>query len=181
MARSLAQRYYPEPTPIDPKDWPRYMDQELTRIADRFNQPPVYGGIEGDELFPIGVVPFTIILGTEGVSAVNDNFGAWNGATGEYTIPQTGLWQLQSRAFIQAFGAGNKTYEAKLEMKRAGAVVATMIQGGSDDVSLGISLPTSFVADQGQIMTLELTASHENQTANTPYFYTFSYLRLGDI
>ena len=56
-----------------------------------------------------------------------------------------------------------------------------MIAGGADDVALGISLPFQFRADQGELLTLDLTASHENQTGNPAYFYSFSYLRIGDI
>lgn len=180
MARSLPQRYYPEPSPIEPADYPRYLDQEFTRIADRFNQPPVYASVDGADVIDISPVPNTVVLGV-GEDATYDTLGAWNPVTGEFTIPQTGIWQVTSTTFIEAFGIGNKTYEAELALIRDGVLVVRNIAGGADDVALSITMNSPFIADQGQLMRIELTASHENQAALAPYEYSFSYLRIGDI
>lgn len=180
MARSLPQRYYPEPSPIRPDDYPRYLDQEFTRIADRFNQPPVYASIQDTTTFDISPVLNTVVLGL-GVPASLDVLGAWDPVTGEFTIPQTGIWQLTSSAFLGAFGIGNKDYQIQLELLRDAVRVARNVQGGADNIALSVSLNTPFSADQGQIMTLEFAGLHENQTASPDLEYSFSYLRIGDI
>lgn len=179
MTRSLPRGYVPGVPPVDFKDWPRWIDWELNQIADRFNQPTVALAVTGSETIAISPVLNTITLGIDDVPNI-DNQGGWDPITGTYTVPQSGLWDGAVNASISAFGLGNKTYFALLEILVNGVVRAETTDGGSDDVPLGVSLTGPLILLQGDQVIIHLSTLHETFTGVSDVFYNFSYIRSGD-
>ena len=92
--------------------------------------------------------------------------GSWDPATGRWTCPQIGLYQISALLEIDPFGAGNKNYYAGLQLRIIGEIgrIQETYDGGDDDIPLGVSFTGQQVFYQGDTIEFKITAVHENQT-----------------
>ena len=181
MARSLPVDYAPSTPPQRFEDWPRWIDDELNRIAVAFRANNVVMAIHGSGTIPIEITLQTVTLGIGDTPSIDYPGGAWNTLTGEWTCPLSGLYSINASAFLDAFGAGNKSYYAKLDVYKNNILIETQIDGGADDVPLGVSMATPHIFLVGDVLRADLSAQHDQFTGDTTYQYDLNYLRNGGI
>lgn len=181
MARSLQEQYYPAPVPRDTKDLPRYLETEFYRIRERLIAQPVSTTLQETGDFPttttvswtqtfIGVTPTWDIPG-----------GAWDPATGIYTVPQEGLYSVNQQLEVSPFGLGNKNYYAGLAFIRDRDGTITRFEatdGGVDNIPLGVTQMGMLYLLQGDKLTMEMTVVHEQTSGTAPYKLGFQILRV---
>jgi len=181
MPKSLPYVYKPDPSPYTLDDVPRYLEQELNRIAQALIAQPVAMAVEevGDYIvytFPnwvrvfVGVAPSWDVPG-----------GDFDSATGYWTCPQRGLYSIDANLEVQPYGSGNKNYYAGVRIYRdAGGVITynETTDGGVDDIPLGVNLSGLIPLDQGDILAVEITIVHETFVGTAPYDIGWQILRV---
>lgn len=180
MARSLSVPYSPAPVPRNPDDLPRYLEDEFQRIRQALIAQPVAFTISEDYLIAIDTVENwqTVFIGVEPFWDIPG--GGWDSTTGLWTCPQSGLYQLSVTLEVQAFGGGNKNYYAGLAIVITGEDPRRLesIDGGDDDVPLGVSLMGQVFLWQGDTLRFEATVVHENGTGNVDATVAAQVLRV---
>lgn len=169
MTKSLSIPYAPNPVPGQVEDLPRYIYDELARIKEALVAQPVSFDIANpDHQLAIGTTPNWEI----GMIGIDPRWevpgGEFDSATGRWTCPKSGLYQVNAHAEVAPFGSGNKIYYAgiRLQHERDLAIVETFesTDGGDDDIPLGVTLSGLVPLLQGDVLYTEWTAVHENQT-----------------
>ncbi len=178
MARDNPEVYHPTSPPIEFPDWHRWIDGELSRIALSLAANPIIMTVANGGL-PIGIdtTPTTVIIGINDAALFDFPGGAWDPATAEYTVGQGGLYTVQCQVFLDAFGPGNKSYHATLEVFVNNITRAVQLTGGADDVPLAVNLNNMLILEVEDLVRVELTVVHEQFTGATTYSYSLSYLR----
>jgi len=178
MAKRPVEPYKPTIPPLQFEEWPRWIDGELHRIEQSLASNPVVMAINGSGVIAIDNTLTTITLAIGDAASIDSPEGNWNPATGEWTVALDGLYAINCNVAIAAFGSGNKTYFGTLELFRDNVAVApSQIDGGADDVPLGISLAFPIILRAGEVLRMELATLHEQFSGNSAYDYSFSYLR----
>lgn len=139
MSKDFYEPYHPAPVPYDPREIPRYLDDELHRLSDLVERKsvPALFGVEGTALaIPIDNISAwnQMFVGTSEVLDVPD--GSWDSVAGEYTVPYDGVYSIILELnFINVGtqGGGNITVYAGVAVnspaptveRRSGFVVGT--------------------------------------------------------
>jgi len=177
MAKSLPQTYEPTNPPNRFEDWHRWMDDELNRIRIALVSNPVVMTVNGTGSIGIAVTPTTITLGIGDAPELDVPEGSWDTATGEWVCSLGGLYSLTVQCFIAAFGPGNKTYQATLEVFVNNISRSVQISGGADDVPLALNLNASLALLSEDIVRIDLTTIHEQFTGTSNYTYQITIIR----
>ena len=177
MAKALPQTYEPTNPPTEFKDWHRWIDDELNRIRNAIAANPVIMAVTGGDTIPIDTVPSTVTLGIGDSPSVDVPEGSWDPITGFYTVSLAGLYTVTVQAFIAAFGPGNKTYQANLEVFVNDVSRSVQISGGADDVPLALNLNATLVLLSEDVLRVDLTTLHEQFTGSSDYVYSMSIHR----
>ena len=179
MTKPLSVAYEPTSPPIEFQDWHRWIDDELHRIRNDLQAPPIALAIEGSGTIGVDDVPTTITLAIGDLPVFDVPGGSWNTLTGEYTVTLSGLYSATVQAFVDAFGTGNKNYQCSLQVFVNENPRSLQTAGGADDVPLAISITAPLILFAGDILRVELTTLHEQFTGSTGYSYSMSILREG--
>ena len=177
MAKQLPQTYEPTVPPIEFEGWHRWIDDELHRIQFALASNPVVMTVSGSGTIGIDTTPTTITLGIGDSPLLDVPEGSWDPATGEWSCSLAGLYSIQCQAFIDAFGPGNKTYQATLEVFVNDISRSIQISGGADDVPLALNLNASLLLLSEDLVRIEMTTLHEQFTGTSDYVYSLSYIR----
>lgn len=177
MAVELPQPYEPTNPPVSFEDWPRWIDDELHRIRDALIANPVIMAVEGGGTIGIAVTPTTVRLGIGDSPAIDFPQGSWDPTLGEYLVSLGGIYAIGVQAFIEAFGPGNKSYQATLEVFVNSVSRAVQISGGADDVPLALNLSTTLALLSEDVIYVEMTTIHEQFTGTSDYVYSMNFLR----
>lgn len=177
MPKALPQTYEPTTPPIRFEDWPRWIDAELHRVQQAITSQPVVMTVSGSGTIDIDTVPSIVILGIGDDAILDVPEGSWDPVTGNWICSLGGLYGITLQCFIAAFGPGNKSYFATLEIFVNDVTRAVQLVGGADDVPLGLSLSTSLALVGKDIVRVELTTVHEQFTGSSTYNYSMSFLR----
>lgn len=183
MPRSLSVPYYPNPTPLDAEDLPRYLEDEVRRIREAMIAQPV--AMTVDEIDSIVVTTdinwLQVFIGETADWDVPG--GSWDPTTGVWTCPQSGLYSTDLQAEIQPFGAGNKNYYAGIAITRdrGGALLRwENTDGGDDAIPLGVTLSGLVPYLQGDKIHAELTVVHDQFVGVADYKISMQLLRVSD-
>ena len=114
--KALPQVYEPTTPPVAFQDWHRWIDDELNRIRNSLQANPVIMTVGGNGTIGIDILPTTIRLGIGDSPVIDAPSGSWDPALAEYSVSLGGLYEIQCQTFISAFGPGNKSYQATLEV-----------------------------------------------------------------
>lgn len=180
IGKVVQQPYNPTNPPDEFQDWPRWLMEELFRIAGALRSDPVVMAVDDTDTITIGTLPTTVILGIGDASVIDIPSGAWDPVTGIWTCPLDGIYQVTAQVYIPAFGSGNKTYFGSIEVNELAPNpkrIAVSFDGGADDVPLGITLAEPNLILAGTTIQATLTAEHEQFTGTVNYIAAFSYLR----
>lgn len=178
MARVNPENYIPTVPPIEFPGWHRWIDGELQRISKALQADPVIFAIDNSGLtIGIDTTPTTVILGINDTPIIDFPGGAWDPVTGEYTVAQSGLYSSTAQCFIAAFGPGNKTYQANIEVFVNNVLRAVQITGGADDVPLSVNISATLILEVEDVVRMELTTLHEQFTGSSTYAYNIGYQR----
>lgn len=177
MAKVLPQTYEPTVPPIEFVGWHRWIDDELHRIQFALASNPVLMTVSGSDTIGIDTVPTTVTLGIGDSPLLDVPEGSWDPATGEWSVSLAGLYSVTVQAFIAAFGPGNKTYQATIEVFVNDISRAIQITGGADDVPLALNLNASLLLLSEDLVRVDMTTLHEQFTGSSNYQYSISYLR----
>ena len=178
MPKVVPVTYEPTNPPIEFDGWHRWIDDELHRIQDALRANPVIMAVEGGGTIGIDTTPTTIRLGIGDTANIDVPSGSWDPILGEYSIALAGIYQVSCQAFIEAFGPGNKTYTATLELFVNGLSRSIQISGGADDVPLALNLNTTELLLNADVLYVELTTLHDQFTGVSDYVYTMNFLRV---
>lgn len=177
MPKALPQVYEPTTPPLDFEDWHRWIDDELNRIRNSLQANPVIMTVTGTGTIDIDTVPTTIRLGIGDSPVLDAPSGSWDPLLGVYTTSLGGLYEIACQCFIAAFGPGNKSYQATLEVFVNGITRGVQITGGADDVPLALNFSNKVGLLGLDEVYIELTTLHEQFTGSSTYFYNLSILR----
>ncbi len=182
MAKRPAEPYKPSIPPLQFEEWPRWIDGELHRIEQALVSNPMGMAVNGSGSMPIGTSLQTITLGLGDNPIIELPEGYWNPVTAEWTCPLDGMYTITCSASIDAFGSGNKTYYGQLEMFQDDvAVVPKQVDGGADDVPLGMSLSYPRIILAGTRLRMEMGTLPEQFSGTSPYDYSLSYVRTASL
>jgi hypothetical protein len=157
------------------------MDEELNRIRDALLANPVIVAIEGSGTIGIDTTPTTVRLGIGDTPEIDVPGGAWDSTLGDWTVSLSGIYTFAVQAFIAAFGPGNKSYQATLEVFVNSISRGVQITGGADDVPLALNLSKSTGLIAGDVVYVELTTLHEQFTGSSDYSYSMSAIRAASL
>ena len=176
MAKRNAEPYRPSNPPVKFTDWPRWIVDELYQLARAVTVDPVMMGINGSGSIDIGPVINIDVIGVGDVPTIDNPGGSWDSAAGEWTCSKTGVYSASISASISAFGAGNKSYYVRLQIFVNDVMVAESLDGGADDVPLGVTLAGPLELMIGDVLRAELAVEHEQFTGTEAYNYRLSYI-----
>jgi hypothetical protein len=174
MSKSLSIDYQPEPTPYTIEDLPRYVEQELNKIAqalENASQPVALSVDEQGNFLVTTIVTWVQVLIGE-TAGWDVPGGSWDPTTGIYTVPQQGLYSVNAQLEVSPFGAGNKTYYAGLRLYRDRGGVVEFVEstdGGDDAIPLGVTISGLLPLLQGDRLGLEMTIVHDQFSGTAPY------------
>jgi hypothetical protein len=178
--KELPQEYAPTSPPVNFPDWHRWIDDELQRIRAALIADPVIIAVQGSGTIPIDTVVNTVTLGIGDTPAIDVPEGAWDPLTGIWTCALGGIYTITVNATIDAFGPGNKTYYAQLdvvEVAPSPGVRLTNSDGGADDVPLGVSIAAPIALATGTQLRFDLSTLHTQFTGSSSYNYSLSLIR----
>ena len=164
MSRSPNFEYYPGPVPTAPEAMTEYLANELYQISLALRPDPTYMQVQQTGDFTIGPTENwqTLCIGESPAFATPAS--SWNAATGEWTIGETGLYELNANLFVSAFGLGNKDYYLGLRPVFDGVPGLERLASGDDAFPLSVEINQLLPLDSGEVLRMEGTAVHENQT-----------------
>ena len=174
--------YKPLPVPYKAEDIPRYLSAELLRIEQAFIQQPAALTVNETGVLTAATtdVWVPLFIGADPLWEVPS--GAFDPATGEWTIPQDGLYQLMLQIEVGAFGAGNKTYyvgmRGIIQPPAATSYVLTSYSGGADDVPLTASSNSQTFLTTGTTVNAELAITHSQFTGDVDFSAHMQLLRV---
>ena len=180
MTKIVQQPYYHTNPPEKMEDWSRWLDDELQRIQEALKADPVILSVNDADTMPIGVTPTTRILGLGDTPIIDVPGGSWDPVTAIWTNPLGAIYNVAAQVFIAAFGPGNKSYSASIEVNELAPtpqLLTVSFDGGSDDVPLGISLNQPLLILAGTTLQFSLTTVHEQFTGTIDFTATMSILR----
>ena len=166
MTRSLPIDYWPAPGPTDIQEIPRYLEQELYRIAESLIAQPVALTVTETSVVTVTTTPNWQRLFVGQPASWDVPGGSWDAVLGEWTCPQGGLYFTIADLRVEPYGAGNKQYYAGIrqviEPADGGApVVVQAIDSGQDDFELGVTLPLQLPIAFGDRVYYEATVVHD--------------------
>ena len=171
MVKSIPEEYRPAPNPANVEELPRYVFQELNKIANALKAQPTAFTIS-----ETSTVNVTTAVNWQrlyiGVDASWDiPGGAWDPGPAEWTCPQSGLYQVIADTRVQPFGAGNKMYYAGLALLILEPdLTLTRFEttdGGDDSVPLGVTMAFQLPISIGTRIYFEATAVHDQFSGTT--------------
>ncbi len=177
MTKLLNNDYVNTTPPVDFKDWPRWLDNELYLIRNAFQVNPVMVAVRGSDTLDISPVLAVKNLGIGKAPLLDYPEGSWDETTQLWTCQQAGIYVCNANCDINPFGSGNKTYQAQLSLYIDGAFDSKQSDGGSDDVPLGVTFSQPVALIQGQTVRMELGALHAQFTGPVNFNYAFSFMR----
>lgn len=177
MAKDVPVPYEPTNPPNEFRDWHRWIDEELHRIQFALAANPIIMAVEGGGTIGIDTTPTTVRLGLGDDPEIDVPSGSWDPILAEYSASLGGLYDVGVQAFIQAFGPGNKSYQATLEVFVNGLTRGVQIQGGADDVPLALNFNKPLVLLSQDVVYVEMTTVHEQFTGSSDYVYSMNFIR----
>jgi hypothetical protein len=166
MSRSLPIDYQPLPVPYDPRELPRYLEQELYRISQSLISQPVALTVDETSVLQVTTVANWQRLFLSQTASWDIPGGGWDPVLAEWTCPQQGLYFNIADLRVEPYGAGNKTYYAgvRIVIDRADGspdVVVQAVDSGQDDFDLGVTLPLQTPIFFGDVVHWEATVVHD--------------------
>jgi hypothetical protein len=166
MTRSIPVPYYPYPIPTDINDIPRYLYEELQRIQIALVEQPTAFAIEDSADYTVTTILTWERLFDDGVIVPSWDVpgGSFDNTTGEWTCPQSGLYDINAQMTVQPYGAGNKTYYAGLRLYRLRDQTVEYREatdGGDDAIPLGVTLNGLVPLLQGDVLALDAAVVHD--------------------
>jgi hypothetical protein len=162
MGKPTTERYHPGNLPDDAQALIPFLFDELWRIAQAISGHIVgMNVVQTGLIIPIAAVPVTqqLFLGELPLSDLPG--GAWDPATGSYTVPENGQYQLSIDCVVYPFGAGNKLYSGDVFFLVEGIELWRSTTSGDDDLKLGISISVGARLLAGQVLTAWITLEHD--------------------
>lgn len=181
MGKFLPVKYSPTTPPIEFKDWHRWIDDELRRIENAIRSQNTLFAVEGDSIIDIAPIINTVVMGIGDAPSVDFPGGNWNSATGEWTCPETAIYNINASAVIEPFGTGNKTYFARIDLLVNDINEGSVTDGGLDDIELGVAATKPLAMSKGDVLKLTLSVLHEQFTGTSIYSYSYSVIKVADV
>ena len=173
MAKQPSERYRPGNIPETLPGLIQFLYDEFPRIAQALNEFPVGVNVTGTEpAVPIGTTPVEFRLFEGQPFELDLPGGGWDEALGEFTIPVSGLYQINANVVIGAFGAGQFDYGALLRLYVNNVVRWSNSAAGQDDFSLSCSLAISGFLTREDILRWTVELTHQQQTGTVPVVST---------
>jgi len=168
MPKRPSERYVPGDIPDTLPGLIQFLYDELPRIAQALNEFPVGVNVQQSVPgVPINLIPTTFNLFIGEPFDFDLPGGGWNSATGEWTAPVSGLYQLNLVADVTPFGTGNKDYAANLEFLVNDLVVFSAGNVGQDDFRLGTAIAISSFLTRGDVLRATITLVHDSFVGST--------------
>ena len=175
MAKRNPDRYVPGNLPNTTEGLIQFLYDELPRISAAINRLPA--GVSVKEVaaaIPITTIPTEFRL-FEGETPNYDlPGGGWDITLGEWTIPATGLYQLNGNAIVDPFGSGNKDYAATLTLYENDISIFENSAVGDDAFPLAVSMALSGRLQREDVIRMALTVVHDQFVGNTTYTASMS-------
>lgn len=173
MSKTPTERYLPGILPNTAEGLIQFFYDELPRIATALNAFPVGLNVEQAEAaVPIGTTPVEFRLFEGATPSLDLPGGGWNAVTGEWTVPLSGIYQLNANVVIGAFGAGQFDYGATLRVYADDVVFFLNSDAGQDDFDLSCVLPISAFVARDTVLRWTIGIGHQQQTGTVPVVAT---------
>ena len=164
-----SERYVPGDIPDSLPGLIQFLYDELPRISQALNEFPV--GLNMSQA--LAAIPIDTVAVEERLF-INEPFdldlpgGGWDQVLGEWTVPVTGLYQVNSNVVIGAFGAGQFDYGATLRLYVNDVVRWQNADAGQDDFDLSCSLSISGFLIREDVLRWTIALQHQQQTGTVP-------------
>lgn len=168
MAKRPAERYVPANIPDTLPALVQFLYDELWRISRALNEFPVGLNVTEDQAgISVDTTPQETRL-FEGVDPTLDLPGGdWNNPLGEWTVPLTGLYQININAVVAPFGSGNKDYAAKIVLYVNDVETWANTDVGNDQFPLSCTLSVSGLLSISDVVRITIVLQHEQFTGVT--------------
>ena len=180
MTRSLQEQYYPAPVPTRAEDLPRYLESEFMRIRESLIAQPVALSVTETGTYDVTTTLawFDLFIGE--TPTWETPGGSFDPTTGDWTCPQTGLYQVTLSLEVSPFGAGNKVYYAGVAIDWTGATTGRLesTDGGDDSIPLGVTLTGQITIQQGTVLAFEAAIVHDQFAGLADYEANIQILRV---
>ena len=169
MAKRNPDRYVPGNLPNTTEGLIQFLYDELPRISAALLALPA--GISVRELAAVPISP--VEQETRLFEGETPEFdlpgGGWDITLGEWTVPATGLYQLNGNIIVEPFGAGNKDWTVVLVLYRNDVEVFRNSAVGNDAFSLSCSMALSGRLQREDVMRMTVITQHEQFTGVSNY------------
>lgn len=168
MPKFPVERYRPAELPDIGPALLTHLYDEFTRISQALVAFPVALNVsEVQAGVPVDQTPTEFRLYEAAPFILDLPGGGWDQPLGEWTVPTTGLYQINMNAIIQPFGAGNKDYAAKLRLYIDDVEIWANASVGDDAYELSCSLSASGRLIRESIVRASIALVHEQFTGIT--------------
>ncbi len=175
MSKRPSERYVPGNIPDTLPGLVQFLYDELPRISQALNEFPVGLNVNQSEpAVPIGTVAVEFRLFEGATPTLDLPGGGWNSVTGEWTVPVSGLYQINANVLIGAFGAGQFDYGGTLRFYVNDVVIFLNSDAGQDDFDLSCSLAISGFLLRDDVVRWTIALQHQQQTGTVPVVATAS-------
>ena len=177
MARQIPDDYIHTIPPENFDEWHRWIDHELFLIEQALRANPIVMAIDGSDTIAVASTITTETLGIGDTPTIDLPGGDYDVATGIWTCPQAGLYNLHASAVFEIFGTGSKSYTAGLAIFKNAVSFLDIESGGNQDSALSMIMSAPILLLQGDTLSAELSTIHSGATETAPYRYNCSYIR----
>ncbi len=173
MAKRPSEKYYPGNIPNTLPALVQFLYDELPRIAQALNEFPVGLNVDQAEAaVPIGIVAVEFRLFEGATPSLDLPGGGWDSILGEWTVPVSGLYQLNANVIIGAFASGQFDYGATLRVYSNDVELFQNSDAGQDDFDLSCNLSISSFVLRDAVLRWTIALQHQQQTGTVPVVAT---------
>ena len=182
MSRSLQIPYSPSAVPRNPDELPRFLEAEFRRIQTALLAEPVALSVQEEDAIAVTTAINWTDLFTGATPVWEIPGGSFDTTDGNWTCPQTGLYQVSLTLEVAPFGGGNKTYYAGVAIDWTGESSGRResTTGGDDEIPLGVSLVGMVFLYQGTELSFEFTIVHDQFSGVADYKAAAQILRVSN-